>query len=161
MTMNKTPKISVERSANVGMPALNQTLPGTCQLVNLPKINDSRGNLTFIEANRHAWFDIKRAYYLYDVPKGTERGGHGHKELHQLIIAVAGSFDVVLDDGRERRRIHLSLPNYGIYVCPMIWREVKNFAAGSVCLVLASDIYKESDYLHEYEDYLKAVRSKA
>jgi len=127
-----------------------------CHMVDLPKISDPRGNLTFIEAGSHIPFDIERVYYLYDVPGGAERGGHAHKELSQLIIAMSGSFDVVLDDGGKKRRIHLNRSYQGLYVCPMIWRELDNFSSGSVCMVLASNKYDESDYYRNYEDYLHA-----
>ncbi len=129
-----------------------------CHLVNLPKIADPRGNLTFIEGGRHVPFTIQRVYYLYDVPGGAERGGHAHKDLHQLIIAMSGSFDVVLDDGREKRRFHLNRSYYGLYVCPMIWRELDNFSSGSVCMVLASNFYAESDYFRDYPQFLHAVQ---
>jgi dTDP-4-dehydrorhamnose 3,5-epimerase-like enzyme len=129
-----------------------------CKLIDLPKISDPRGNLTFIEGQRHVPFDIKRVYYLYDVPGGAERGGHGHKNLHQLIIAMSGSFDIVLDDGREKKRIHLARSYYGLYVCPMIWREMDNFSSGAVCLVLASNLYDEADYYRNYQEFLNAVR---
>lgn len=125
-----------------------------CKIIELPKINDPRGNLTFIEANRHIPFDIKRVYYLYDVPGGSERGGHAHKELHQFIIAMSGSFDVVLDDGEKKKRVHLNRSYNGLYVCPMIWRELDNFSSGSVCMVLASNKYDEDDYYRVYGDYL-------
>ncbi|MDA8427920.1 MAG: FdtA/QdtA family cupin domain-containing protein [Geobacteraceae bacterium] len=128
-----------------------------CRIIELPKITDPRGNLTFIEGVRHVPFDIKRVYYLYDVPGGAERGGHGHKALHQLIIAMSGSFDVVLDDGREKHRIHLNRSYYGLYVCPMIWRELDNFSSGSVCMVLASNLYDEADYYREYDQFIQAV----
>lgn len=124
-----------------------------CHLVDLPKIEDHRGNLTFIEGGSHIPFDIQRVYYLYDVPGGAERGGHAHKDLSQLIIAMAGSFDVVLDDGIERKRFHLNRSYYGLYVCPMIWRELDNFSSGSVCMVLASNLYDEADYYRDYEQY--------
>lgn len=127
-----------------------------CKIIELPKISDPRGNLTFIEASRHVPFDIQRVYYLYDVPGGAERGGHAHKALHQLIIAMSGSFDVVLDDGREKKRVHLARSYYGLYVCPMIWRELDNFSSGSVCMVLASNRYEESDYFRDYEEFTKA-----
>lgn len=127
-----------------------------CHIVELPKISDPRGNLTFIEANRHIPFDIQRVYYLYDVPGGAERGGHAHKGLHQLIIAMSGSFDVVLDDGTSKKRIHLNRSYYGLYICPMIWRELDNFSSGSVCMVLASNQYDEADYFRDYSDYLAA-----
>lgn len=129
---------------------------GNCRLVKLPKIQDPRGNLTFIEGGNHIPFDIKRVYYLYDVPGGAERGGHAHKALNQLIIAMSGSFDVVLDDGKEKRRYHLNRSYFGLYVSPMIWRELDNFSSGSVCMVLASNLYGEDDYFRNYDDYLKA-----
>jgi WxcM-like, C-terminal len=128
-----------------------------CRIIDLPKILDARGNLTFIEGNRHVPFPIQRVYYLYDVPGGAERGGHAHKELHQLIIAISGSFDVVLDDGLEKQRYHLNRSYYGLYVCPMIWRELDNFSSGSVCLVLASNHYDEDDYYRDYAEYQMLV----
>ena len=128
-----------------------------CRMIDLPKIADPRGNLTFIEEGRHVPFDIKRVYYLYDVPGGSERGGHAHKELSQLIVAMSGSFDVVLKDGKKEARYHLNRSYNGLYVCPMIWRELDNFSSGSVCMVLASNFYDESDYYREYADYLKAM----
>jgi hypothetical protein len=131
-----------------------------CKVLLLPKIADPRGNLTFIEGERHVPFPIRRVYYLYDVPGGAERGGHAHKDLHQLIIAMSGSFDVVLDDGAERRRIHLNRSYSGLYVCPMIWRAIDNFSSGSVCMVLASSRYAEDDYFRDYEQFLNA-RSNA
>lgn len=127
-----------------------------CRLVDLPKISDPRGNLTFVEGGQHILFDIRRVYYLYDVPGGAERGGHAHKGLQQLIIAMSGSFDVVLDDGREKRRFHLNRSYTGLYICPMIWRELDNFSSGSVCMVLASNRYDEDDYYRDYGDYMKA-----
>lgn len=129
-----------------------------CMLVDLPKISDPRGNLTFIEGQRHIPFDILRVYYLYDVPGGAERGGHAHKALRQLIIAMSGSFDVVLDDGREKRRVHLNRSYSGLYICPMIWRELDNFSSGSVCMVLASNAYDEADYYRDYDAFLHAAR---
>lgn len=131
-----------------------------CRLVELPKITDPRGNLTFVESDRHIPFDIQRVYYLYDVPGGSERGGHAHKALHQLIIAMSGSFDVVLNDGREEKRFHLSRSYYGLYVCPMMWRELDNFSSGAVCMVLASNRYSEDDYFRDYEEYLIARELK-
>jgi hypothetical protein len=132
-----------------------------CRLIELPRITDPRGNLTFVEGGRHAPFAIRRVYYLYDVPGGAERGGHGHKTLQQVMIAMSGSFDVVLDDGRERRRFHLNRSYYGLYIPPMIWRELDNFSSGSVCLVLASEVYDEADYFRDYGQYLAAVRRAA
>jgi hypothetical protein len=127
-----------------------------CRIIDLPKISDPRGNLTFIEGGRHVPFDIKRVYYLYDVPGGAERGGHAHKSLHQLIIALSGSFDVILDDGKQKQRFHLNRSYCGIYVCPMIWRELDNFSSASVCMVLASNLYDEADYYREYEEFVQA-----
>ena len=129
-----------------------------CGVVELPRIQDRRGNLTFVEAGRHVPFDIQRVYYLYDVPGGAERGGHGHFKLRQLIVAMSGSFDVVLDDGTRRVRYHLNRSYTGLYVCPMIWRELDNFSSGSVCLVLASEPYDEADYLRDYETFRHAGR---
>ena len=129
-----------------------------CQLIELPKISDPRGNLTFVESQNHIPFDIKRVYYTYDVPGGTERGGHAHKELKQLIIAMSGSFDITLDDGFEKKTFHLNRSYFGLYVPTMVWREIDNFSSGSVCMVLASEFYSEADYYREYEDFLKAVR---
>lgn len=127
-----------------------------CQILELPKIQDPRGNLTFVESNNHIPFAIERVYYLYDVPGGSERGGHAHKELHQFIIAMSGSFDVVLDDGQEKKRVHMSRSYNGLYVCPMIWRELDNFSSGSVCMVLASTKYEESDYYRDYAEFMRA-----
>ena len=125
-----------------------------CRIVDLPKISDPRGNLTFVEGGRHVPFNIQRVYYLYDVPGGAERGGHAHKALHQLIIAMSGSFDVLLNDGNQEKRFHLNRSYSGLYICPMIWRELDNFSSGSVCMVLASNHYDEDDYYRNYEEYL-------
>jgi dTDP-4-dehydrorhamnose 3,5-epimerase-like enzyme len=126
-----------------------------CKIISLPKINDPRGSLTFIEGGSHIDFDIRRVYYLYDVPGGSVRGGHAHKELHQLIISMSGSFDVLLDDGKDKKTFHLNRSYFGLYVCPMIWRELDNFSSGSVCIVLASNTYDEADYYRDYDQYLR------
>lgn len=135
-------------------------LVSQCKIVDLPKISDPRGNLTFVENGTHIPFDIKRVYYLYDVPGGAERGGHAHKILQQLIIPMAGSFDVILDDGCERKIVHLNRPYSGLYVCPMIWRELNNFSSGSVCMVLASNRYDEDDYYRNYGEYIAGQAMK-
>ena len=130
------------------MPTLDK-----CRIIDLPRIPDYRGNLTFIEGGSHVPFDIKRVYYLYDVPGGAERGGHAHKELQQLIVAMSGSFDVVLDDGIMKKRVHLNRSYQGLYLPRMIWRELDNFSSGSVCMVLASQKYNENDYIRKYADF--------
>lgn len=129
-----------------------------CRLIELPKIQDYRGNLTFIESGRHMPFDIKRAYYLYDVPGGATRAAHGHKGLHQLMIAMSGSFDVTLDDGSEKKIFHLNRSYFGLYIPPMMWRDLDNFSSGAVCMVLASEYYDERDYFRDYEEFLRAAR---
>lgn len=128
------------------------------RLVSLPRVSNPKGNLTFIEATRHVPFEIKRVYYLYDVPGGEARGGHSHKTLRQFIIAASGSFNVVLDDGRAREEFFLNRSYTGLYVPPMYWRELENFSSGSVCLVLASAFYDESDYYRDYDEFLAAIR---
>lgn len=130
-----------------------------CRIIELPRINDARGNLTFIEGCAHVPFGIERVYYLYDVPGGASRAGHAHKQLEQLIIAMSGSFDVKLDDGFNQRTFHLNRSYYGLYVSPMVWREIDNFSSGSVCLVLASRLFEEADYYRDYEVFVGAARS--
>ena len=130
-----------------------------CKIIELPKIGDPRGNLTFIEGGGQIPFDIQRVYYLYDVPGGSARGGHAHKNLEQLIIAMSGSFDVVLDDGYEKKRFHLNRSYYGLYVNTMVWRKLDNFSSGSVSMVLASNKYTEDDYLCNYEEFLNHVKN--
>ena len=124
-----------------------------CKLIELPQVKDHRGNLSFIETGRHVPFEIRRVYYLYDVPGGAERGGHAHRQLEAFIIAMSGSFDVVLDDGSAKKRFHLNRPYFGLYMHPMVWRELDNFSSGSVSMVLASDFYDEADYLRDYDTY--------
>ena len=125
-----------------------------CRFIELPIIHDPRGNLTFVEGGRHIPFDIKRVYHLYDVPGGATRAGHGHRKLEQLVIAMSGSFDVVLDDGHRQRRYHMNRSFYGLYVAPMMWREIDNFSSGSVCMVLASTVYDEADYYRDYDEFV-------
>jgi hypothetical protein len=128
-----------------------------CRLYDLPKIEDRRGNLTFIEGGRHIPFDVKRVYYVYDVPGGSIRGSHAHRRLQQFMIAVSGSFDVKLDDGHRKRTFHLNRASYGLYIAPMCWRELSNFTTGSICLVLASAPYDERDYFRSYQRFLRAA----
>lgn len=128
-----------------------------CRLIDLPRITDPRGNLTFVEGNRHVPFEIKRVYYLYDVPGGSHRAAHGHKKLHQLMIAMSGSFDVTLDDGTDKTKYHLNRSYYGLYIPPMLWRDLDNFSSGSVCMVLASEYFDEADYYRNYDDFVRAV----
>lgn len=129
-----------------------------CKLVELPKIGDPRGNLTFIESGKHINFDIKRVFYLYDVPGGAERAGHALKTCQQFLIAMSGSFDVVLDDGYEKKRFHLNRSYTGIYIAPMVWRELDNFSSGSVCMALASTFYDAFDYYRDYKEFLTSVQ---
>lgn len=129
-----------------------------CTVIKLPKITDPRGNLTFIEGGNHIPFPIERVYYLYDVPGGAERGGHAHKCLEQLIIAISGSFDVVLDDGCKQKTVQLNRSYHGLRICPMIWREIDNFSSGAVCLVLASRPYEEDDYYRDYGAFCSATK---
>jgi dTDP-4-dehydrorhamnose 3,5-epimerase-like enzyme len=128
-----------------------------CRIVNFPKITDYRGNLSFIEENNQIPFQIKRVYYLYDVPSGATRGGHAHKALHQVVIALSGSFDVILDDGIRKRSFFLNRPHYGLYIPPKVWRELENFSSNSVALSLVSEIYDESDYIRNYDEFKSSV----
>lgn len=126
-----------------------------CKLIHLPKISERKGAITPIYSGEHVPFDIKRVYYLYDVPGGEKRGGHAHKELQQLLVAIMGGFDVILDDGYERKKFHLDRAYYGILIKPMIWRELENFSSGGICLVLASHPYDENDYIRDYEVFIR------
>ena len=128
----------------------------SAQIIDLPQIKDNRGNLSVIESLNQIPFEIKRVYYLYDVPGGSERGGHAHKNLEQLIIAISGSFDVILDDGTTSKNYHLNRSYYGLYVPKMTWRELNNFSSNSVCLVLASNFFSEDDYYRKYADFIAA-----
>jgi dTDP-4-dehydrorhamnose 3,5-epimerase-like enzyme len=130
------------------------------KVMGLPKISDPRGNLTFVEGNNHIPFDIKRVYYLYDVPGGESRGGHAHHNLEQFVIAASGSFDVILDDGRIKQRFHLNRSYVGLFIPKMMWRELDNFSSSSVCLVLASMVYEEADYIRDYNEFLKVVKNR-
>lgn len=125
-----------------------------CSIVELPKVHNRSGNITAIENYIHAPFDVKRVYYLYDVPGGAERGGHAHKKLEQFIVAVSGAFSVLLDDGVNKKIVQLDRPYMGLHVVPGIWREILNFSSGAICLVLASMVYDEADYIREYKDFI-------
>jgi hypothetical protein len=124
-----------------------------CSILALPKIHNRAGNITPINCGIDLPFDIKRIYYLYDIPGGGTRGGHAHKNLQQLIVAASGSFDVIIDDGINRKVVNLNRPYFGLHLIPGIWRELVNFSSGAVCLVLASDKYDESDYIRDYGDF--------
>jgi len=130
------------------------------RIIQLPKIPDDRGNLTFIEAGRPVPFVIQRTYWICDVPGGEVRGGHAYKVLQEFFVAMSGSFDVVLDDGKERKIVSLNRSYFGLYVPNMIWRHLENFSTNSVCLILASLPYSADDYIRDYEAYLDAVRKK-
>jgi hypothetical protein len=128
-----------------------------CRLIDFPVVADPRGNLTFVEGGNHVDFDLKRVFYLYDVPGGASRAGHALKTTTQVLIAMSGSFDVVLDDGRGRTLVTLNRSYFGLYVPPLIWREIENFSSGAVCLVLASRVYDEADYYRDYAGFVAAV----
>lgn len=129
-----------------------------CRIIELPKILDRRGNLTFIEQQIHVPFDIARVYYLYDVPGGESRGGHAHKKLQQFIVAASGSFSVITHDGQEEQRFFLNRSYYGLYIPTMTWRELDNFSSGSVCLVLASELYDPEDYIRDFDEFKKLAQ---
>jgi dTDP-4-dehydrorhamnose 3,5-epimerase-like enzyme len=126
-----------------------------CSILQLPKIHNRAGNITALENNIHLPFDVKRVYYLYDVPAGEERGGHAHRELQQIVVAASGAFDVLLNDGTNKKIVHLDRPFIGLHIVPGIWRELLNFSSGAVCLVLASHKYDEKDYIREYPNFLE------
>lgn len=130
------------------------------QLIQLPKILDPRGNLTFIEGNNHIPFDIRRVFYLYDVPGGEMRAGHSNRESEQFIVAMSGSFNVIVDTGTERTTFHLNRAYYGLYLPRNVWREIDNFSSGAVCLVLTSTLYSPDEYIRDYDQFLAEVRSQ-
>lgn len=124
-----------------------------CSIIHLPKVHNQAGNLTSLENNKNIPFDVRRVYYLYDVPGGAERGGHAHKKLEQFIISLSGSFDVLINDGINKKVVRLDRPYIGLHIIPGIWRELMNFSSGAICLVLASEKYEEADYLRDYETF--------
>jgi hypothetical protein len=126
-----------------------------CVILPLNKIHNRAGNITIIEGQKHVPFDVRRVYYLYDIPGGETRGGHAHKELYQLIIAASGSFDVLLNDGINKKIVTLNRPEYGLFVVPGIWRELMGFSSGAICLVLASEKYDNNDYIREFKTFLE------
>lgn len=126
-----------------------------CSVIDISKIRNEAGNISVVENGENIPFNVKRIYYLYDVPSGETRGGHAHYELEQFIIAASGSFDVVLDDGKNKKRVTLNRPNLALHIVPGLWRELDNFSSGSICMVLASHAYDESDYIRDYDLFLK------
>ena len=132
-----------------------------CRLITLDKHHHENGNLSVVENGRQLPYDVNRVYYLYDVPGGVERGGHSHRHCHEFILAVSGSFDIEIDDGREKRKVSLNRSNYGLHVVPGIWRVLNNFSSGSVCLVLASDCYDEADYVRDYDEFKQLTANKS
>lgn len=128
-----------------------------CNIITLPKVHNPAGNITAVNNLFEIPFETKRVYYLYDVPGGESRGGHAHKELQQFIVAASGSFDLIIDDGHVKRTFHLSRPYFGLYMPSGLWREIDNFSSGSICLVLASQLYDEEDYIRDYDLYKKWV----
>ena len=128
-----------------------------CRLIELPKIEDRRGNLTFIEGGNHIPYPIERVFYLYDVPGGAARAAHALRTTQQFVVAMSGSFDFVLDDGKNKKRFHLNRSYYGLYIPPLIWRDIDNFSSGSVCMVLASRRYDAGDYYRDYEEFKRSL----
>ena len=130
----------------------------SCSIIDLPKIFDPRGNLTVAEGERNIPFNIKRVYWTYDIPAGESRGGHAHRRLQQIIIAVSGSFNVTLDDGCEKKTFHLNHPYQGLYVGTNTWRTLEDFSSGAVCLVLASELFDEDEYIYDYDEFLQLTQ---
>jgi dTDP-4-dehydrorhamnose 3,5-epimerase-like enzyme len=131
-----------------------------CRIIELPKIGDPRGNLTFVEEARHVPFSIRRVYYLYDVPGGETRAGHAHKTNEAFVVSASGSFDVIVRDGSDEKRFFLNRSYYGLYIPAMTWRELENFSSGSVCVVLASHLYDPDDYYRDFDDFVAAAEKR-
>lgn len=125
-----------------------------CSLVHFPRIQNRAGNITAVENNIEVPFAVKRIYYLYDIPGGEDRGAHAHYRLEQLVIAASGSFDITIDDGRNKRTVSLNRPYYGLHILPGLWRDINNFSSGAILMVLASEVYQPEDYIRTYEEYL-------
>lgn len=140
---------------------MTTSLRSSIHLVDLPVVSDPRGDLTFVEGMRHVPFDIKRVFFLYNVPVDAERGGHAHRELEQVVFALSGSFRLKIDDGRERSEYWLRDPRKGLYIDRLIWREMDRFSQGAVCMVLASRPYDAADYYRDYDEFLRAARVTA
>jgi len=135
------------------MITMNESRVYDCSVIEIDKHHHQKGNISVIENGVTVPFDVKRVYYLYDVPGGESRGAHAHKELYQLIVAASGSFDIVLDDGKLKRTVSINRPFHGLLVVPGIWKNIENFSSGSVCLVLASDGYRADDYIRDYDEF--------
>jgi len=133
---------------------------GKCRIINLPKIEDRRGNLSFIEENKNIPFGIKRVYWIYDVPGGEMRGSHAYKTLNEFIVALSGSFDVVLHDGKEESKYSLNRSYYGLFVPKMYWRRIENFSTNALALILADDFHKEDDYIRDFEKFIEIANAK-
>jgi hypothetical protein len=139
---------------------LNNNTVFDCSIIDISKIQSKAGNITIVENENNIPFSVKRIYYLYDVPGGESRGGHAHYELEQYIIAASGSFNVILDDGINKKTVTLNRPNLALHIVPGLWRELNSFSSGSITMVLASEIYKEKDYIRKYKEFLKLKKLK-
>ena len=139
---------------------MNKPTVWDCPVIDLGKIENDRGNLTVIQSLETVPFDVKRVFYLYDIPGGEARGAHAHKECHQFLVAASGSFEVMLDDGYERRTVYLNRPFKGLHIPPGIWAAEQEFSSGAVCLVLASEPYDEADYIRSYDEYIKLKKTE-
>lgn len=134
---------------------LSKTTISDCSVVDVSKIHNKAGNITVVENNKNISFEVKRVYYLYDIPGGESRGGHAHYQLEQYIVAASGSFEVVLDDGTTKKKVMLNHPSKALHVVPGMWRELTNFSSGAICLVLASHLFEKEDYIRNYEEFLR------